>query len=122
MVKQVIILRKDLNMSVGKAVAQGAHASNQAYLECLAAVDYDDNAVPILTEWRTTGRTKIVLACKSYDELTRVLAKAREANLPNTIITDEGRTEFDEPTVTCGAIGPWDADEIDKITKRLRLY
>lgn len=113
MVKQVIIVRKDITMSTGKAIAQGCHA-------CEGAVQITPNR--ILERWDDTGSTKIVLGAKSLAELEKVIAKAEEAGLPFSIITDEGRTEFTEPTITCGAIGPAEADQIDAITKRLRLY
>lgn len=112
MVKQVIIVRKDLNMSMGKAIAQGCHA-------CENAVQITQNCV--LEDWYDSGSTKIVLGVKNLAALERIIKKAAEANLPRALITDAGRTEFSEPTVTCGAIGPAPAEEIDKITKRLQL-
>jgi len=123
MVKQVIIVRKDIEMSMGKAIAQGAHASQLALEDLYWEAKYGLSAcMDIKSEWEQTGITKIVLACKSLAELDKVIDKAKELGLPLSRITDEGRTEFTEPTVTCGAIGPCYAEEIDKITKRLRLY
>lgn len=119
MVKQVIIVRKDLNMSMGKAIAQGAHASTTACRDN-AKIDASKFYNTFLN-WEATGQTKIVLGIKNEAALVNLIAKAREANLPCSLIKDEGRTEFPEPTITCGAIGPFDAAEIDKLTKRLQL-
>jgi len=59
--KQVIILRKDLNMRKGKMVAQGAHASLQAVLLNLTSDDVD--------WWRNNGMKKICVSCDSEQEL-----------------------------------------------------
>lgn len=73
-------------------------------------------------EWRSTGMTKIVLSIKGEEKLVELINKARLAGLPYSLIVDEGRTEFTEPTVTCGAIGPASEEEINAFTKRLRLF
>jgi PTH2 family peptidyl-tRNA hydrolase len=38
-VKQVIVMRKDLNMRKGKMVAQGAHASMKVMMEKMRTID-----------------------------------------------------------------------------------
>jgi len=45
--KQVIIIRKDLNMRKGKMIAQGAHASMKATLNYL-----EDNRVEKMVSWK----------------------------------------------------------------------
>ena len=44
--KQVIVIRKDLNMRKGKMVAQGAHASLRAILK-LGSPDGDNFVIPL---------------------------------------------------------------------------
>ncbi len=123
MVKQIIIVRKDINMSMGKAIAQGAHASVEAVRDVL---DHDtvsnDMGREIVEEWYENGHTKVVVAIVGKEALQKYILKAINSGIPCSLITDEGRTEFTEPTITCGAIGPYDAEKIDEITKRLRLY
>lgn len=114
MVKQVIIIREDLNMSMGKAIAQGAHAS-------LLALEDVDN-IDIVNQWKRSGHTKIVLKVKNLNQLNNILTNILESNLPYSYIIDEGRTEFTEPTPTCIGIGPANSVDIDKITKKLRLF
>jgi len=113
-------------MSTGKAVAQGAHASMMVYESIVEGVMEEVGESYIedcSNEWLRTGMTKVVLACKDLATLEKAINKAKSAHMPWSLITDEGRTEFDGvPTVTCGAIGPFDSDQINKITKRLRLY
>lgn len=122
MIKQVIILRRDLNMSTGKAVVQGAHASETSVKHFMLNKPNPDNRMEVVKKWNANGRVKIVLACNDLNHLDKIINKAKEAGLPYSMITDEGRTEFNKPTTTCGAIGPASAKNIDKITKRLRLY
>lgn len=135
--KQVIIIPKDLEISVGKLVAQGAHASVAAILN-LGRVAIPDSAdpqvlnftIPIhkgdlgeaLLHWMTKSFPKITLECKAKD-LKKYYDLAVEAGLPAAYIVDSGRTEFGGvPTPTCVAIGPAPREMIDAITKRLRVY
>ncbi|NSL89227.1 aminoacyl-tRNA hydrolase [Chitinophaga sp. Mgbs1] len=124
--KQVIIMRKDLNMRKGKMIAQGAHASI-AFLTRHAAVNGNQLQTTLrnpeeVSEWMTKGFTKICLSVDSEEELDRVYKQALEDGLNATLITDSGLTEFGGvPTKTCCAIGPNLNTEIDKITKDLKL-
>src|SRR5690349_7911477 len=97
MIKQVLVLRKDLNMRKGKMIAQGAHAAIQSMFE--SEPDW-------LNEWEETGTTKIVVSVNSLEELLAVHAKAIADHLPTALIKDAGRTEFKEPTYTAVGIGP----------------
>src|ERR1700681_4248073 len=112
MMKQVLILRKDLNMRKGKMIAQGAHAAIAAMFEANSEW---------LREWQETGTTKIVVSVNSLDELADVYHAAQEADLPRSMVEDAGRTEFKEPTFTAVGIGPAPAELIDKITGLLPL-
>lgn len=122
--KQVIVIRKDLDMPIGKACAQAAHASEKAcykgFTEVKHTVDFQINH----REWRRTGSTKICVAVNSFSELSKIEDKANKLGIVNSgIIHDEGRTVFGhEITPTCIAIGPAPSEEVDKITKRLRLF
>ena len=114
MIKQVIIVRNDLGMRRGKSVAQGAHAALTAYL------DYSYRKTS--SEWFKTGQTKICLKANSEEQLISLYEKAKEANLACSLVIDEGRTEFKGvPTPTAVAIGPDEAEEVDKITGELEL-
>ncbi len=110
--KQVIILRKDLNMRKGKMVAQGSHACLQAYLS--ASKESQKRRF-------NEGQTKITIGVDSEFELFEIYDKAKNSNLHCSLIKDAGLTEFKEPTFTAVAIGPADNDEIDKITGDKKL-
>ena len=126
--KQVIVVRKDLNMRKGKMVAQGAHASMKAVLDLM--VDKNDKMTlhleqpgyEAMKDWIEGRFTKICVSVNSESELLDVYNKAKEKGLICSLITDAGLTEFHEvPTITCCAIGPVWSDEVDEITAGLSL-
>ena len=124
--KQVIVMRKDLNMRKGKMVAQGAHASMKAILDWSI---HDGNGLltelptgSALESWINGLFTKICVSVDSENELVDLYNKAMESGLMVSMITDSGLTEFNGvPTKTCIAIGPNWSDEIAPITNHLKL-
>jgi PTH2 family peptidyl-tRNA hydrolase len=123
--KQVIVMRKDLNMRKGKMIAQGAHASLRVILEAGRAVDAKTYAITMdeaMAQWMTGRFAKVCVGVTSEAELDEIVAKARAAGLPCSLIVDAGKTEFHGvPTKTCAAVGPAWADEVDAITGHLTL-
>lgn len=134
-VKQVIVMRKDLNMRKGKMVAQGSHASLGVVLGMMQRIDMGDvEGVPTIVLrlimeldspidfWISHEFKKICVSVKSEEELIEIYEKAQAAKLPCKLIEDRGHTEFHGVTTkTCLAIGPDLAEEIDKITGHLPL-
>ncbi len=126
--KQVIVMRKDLNMRKGKMVAQGAHASMKAILDQMKfkpqtnsmTLEMPDGSP--LEDWIEGRFTKVCLSVDSEKELVEIYNKAKQAGLICSLITDAGVTEFGGvATKTCCAIGPAWAEDIDKITGELKL-
>lgn len=120
-VKQVILVRKDLNMRKGKLAAQVAHASMKVFLDCKIASDpFTALHIPLwpaAVQWLTGPFGKVVLGVDNEAELIFALSEAERAGIPTALIRDQGRTEFHGvETVTCAALGPWDSAELDKIT------
>lgn len=117
--KQVIVVRKDLKMRRGKETAQVSHGSMAFMLRKVnnGTIHLSKNAL----EWLETGQTKVCVGCDSERELLDIYQQALSAGLTAHLITDAGRTEFNEPTKTVVAIGPDLADKIDKITGHLTL-
>lgn len=114
--KQVIVIRHDLNMRQGKAIAQGCHASNAASRS--AERSHPGEYV----SWMLTGMTKVCVRVESEEELLGIFGAARAAGLPVELVTDAGHTEFHGvPTRTCLAIGPCRNSDVNPITGRLRL-
>jgi len=136
--KQVIVMRRyfpDGNggrkkVRTGKYIAQGAHASMAAILNEMSRTD-DTGFVNLtlkmkskssLYEWLNGGFAKITTYVDTEEELLALYDRAKAAGLRCALITDSGRTEFGGvPTNTCIAIGPDYAENIDPITKNLKL-
>lgn len=123
--KQVIVIRKDLNMRKGKMVAQGAHASMAVFFNRIKAINGKSIVIKIdgsELEWILGTFTKICVGVDSEKELLKIYARAVGNELPASIIEDCGLTEFHGvPTNTAVAIGPAEDEIIDKITGHLKL-
>ena len=123
-IKQVIVLRKDLNMRKGKMIVQGAHASLDAVLG-LATVMNDQ--LVLITDarialWMKRGFAKICVWVNSEHELLAIFEKAEAAGLPTSLVQDAGLTEFNGvATYTAVAVGPENSKKIDEITGALPL-
>lgn len=137
-IKQVLVIRKDLNMRRGKSVAQGAHASHKFLTENILGIktitDSDGLEHTILTVclkmkakeiegWLKESKyAKICVTVDSLEELQEIDRKAREAYIPSYVVLDSGLTEFKEPTITAVAVGPASSEKIDAITGNLKLW
>jgi PTH2 family peptidyl-tRNA hydrolase len=118
----------------GKLIAQGCHASMKVFFDRmfhtrvtgttldLTGLDYEITMTPEMKEWKDGKFTKICVSVDSEEELMNVYNKAKEVGLPCALIEDAGLTEFNGVvTKTCCAIGPANAEDIDKITGGLKL-
>lgn len=127
-VKQVILIRKDLNMRRGKEIAQGSHASMDFLIEPLRQMLVQNKATQlefseVEKHWIVHGMAKVCLRVNSEEDLIAHHEKALAAGLKSFMIQDSGRTEFHgQPTLTACAIGPDLAERIDEITGDLTLY
>mgnify|MGYP001619996829 CR=1 FL=1 len=110
--KQVILVRTDLNLSKGKMSSQVSHASVEAVLK---------SDKKIINKWRKEGMKKVVLKVKDSDELLKYKKEAETIGLVTALITDSGKTEVKPGTITCLAIGPDEEESIDKITEKLKI-
>lgn len=135
-VKQVLVVRKDLNMRQGKAAAQAAHASMQFIVANLAktgrigfnksdSYTQEEMSVylsPVKQHWLDGNFRKIVARVESEAEFLALADKAREAGLEVHCIQDTGLTEFHGvQTWTALAIGPDTDERIDPVTSHLKL-
>lgn len=112
--KQMLVLRKDLNMRKGKMIAQGAHASIKAIL-----INLED---PRVQEWLQGPFTKIAVSVDSEEELLELERKAIEDGVICEKIIDAGKTEFNGvPTLTALGIGPDTDEKLFLLTGHLKL-
>ncbi|HIA97337.1 MAG: peptidyl-tRNA hydrolase Pth2 [Candidatus Nitrosopelagicus sp.] len=113
-VKQVIVVRTDLDMGKGKIAAQVGHA-------CVLGAEYVRKSKPEwFSEW-WKGQEKIVLKVSNLKELEQVKQGAIEIGVPWSEVTDAGHTQIAPGTVTCISLGPAPEEKIDKITGDLKL-
>jgi peptidyl-tRNA hydrolase, PTH2 family len=113
-IKQVIVVRTDLEMGKGKIAAQVGHA-------CVLGAENVRRSNPgWFDEW-WKGQEKIVVKVTSLKELENVKKHAIDLDLPWSEVTDAGHTQIEPGTTTCISIGPAPFELIDKITGSLKL-
>lgn len=124
--KQVIVIRRDLNMRRGKEIAQGSHASMAFLTRRLNLLDgtlYSADLTRAQREWLESSFRKIVCQVPDGEALLAVELAARAEGLEVHRVTDAGLTEFGGvPTMTAIAIGPDYDAVIDLVTGKLELY
>ncbi len=114
-VKQVIIIRKDLGMGVGKTAAQASHASIMSYLETVKA------GGEVAEQWLRQGQKKIVLKVDDDKAMKRLYEALKFKKIPCALVNDAGLTQLAPGTMTALGAGPWRKDEIDMLTGGLKL-
>ena len=113
--KQVIVVRKDLRMGVGKIATQVGHAA-------VLGVDKSKKFDKVwVKRWLSEGQPKIVVKVNSLKELIEIKSKAEKLMIPIVIVQDSGLTQIPFGTVTCIGIGPAPSEIIDKVTSELKL-
>ena len=141
MYKQIIIARKDLNMSPGKLAAQVSHGS-MAFLSWFVRnnVDLDGHVdgyidENVLHNWLEGSFTKCVLQAKNKNQLLKAKTMAEEFGMIEGkdfwLIKDNCYTELEPEevdengigrTLTCIGFRPMDSNVIDQIGKKYHLY
>jgi len=117
--KMVIVMRKDLQMTKGKYVAQGSHAS----LGVVKWIEYNgsEKHKEILNKWFDETFVKVTVYVKNSDELHSIYNLAKEKGLAVNLITDNGLTMFNGvKTDTCLAI-LGERENVDEVTGHLKL-
>lgn len=113
--KQVIVVRKDLRMGIGKIASQVGHAA------VLGVERSRKLNKSWLRNWLNEGQPKIVVRVNSLNELLQVQSDAEKLMIPLVVIQDRGLTQIPTGTVTCIGIGPAPSDIIDEVTSELKL-
>ncbi len=114
--KQILILRKDLKMSKGKAAAQASHAAVSAAIKIMR------QNPTLFNQWWNGGQMKVVLAVDSEAQLEEIEARIRRQGVFVSKINDAGRTQLPPGTTTAIGVGPHNQLEVEKITSTLKLY
>jgi len=113
-IKQVIAVRTDLGMGIGKIVAQVGHAC------VLSAENVRKSHPDWFDEW-WAGQEKIVVKVENLKELEEIKKYAIDLNVPWSEVTDAGHTQIAPGTTTCISLGPAPEHLVDKITGNLKL-
>ncbi len=113
--KQVIAVRVDLKMSVGKTCAQVAHASLGSALKAMK------NNKQWFDAWTKEGQKKVVVKVKDEEEIFELYEIARASDIPCYLVNDAGLTELEPGTTTTLGMGPGPNENLDKITGELKL-
>lgn len=113
--KQVIVVRRDVNMGTGKVAAQVAHAA------VMGAEKTKAHKREWFDSWFKGGQAKVVVKVKSIEELMEIRKQAEELCLPVVQVQDSGLTQIPSGTVTCIAIGPAPSELVGKVTNQLKL-
>jgi len=113
--KMTIIVRMDLEMSIGKMIAQACHAAVEAN-ELAKKENYK-----AWRSWKNEGGKKVALECESLEELRSLERKAEKLGVVVVSIKDAGYTEVPPGTITTLAVGPDTSDKIDRVTGNLPL-
>lgn len=145
MIKQYIIVRKDLPMSAGKLAAQVSHGSLSFFSWMLFrhlrktedgyAIENMKIDKDLWDGWldpEHASFTKIVLAVKNKNQLEKIIEKATMAGFVENrdffCIHDEGRTELDEwrdedgRIFTCIGFKPMKEDSLKEVVGKLQVY
>ncbi|MFT4304360.1 MAG: peptidyl-tRNA hydrolase Pth2 [Candidatus Woesearchaeota archaeon] len=109
--KQVILVRTDLNLPKGKLAAQVAHAS----VSCFNKTGFFKKKI-----WLSSGMKKVVLKVDNLDKLRIYEKRAKKNKLTTSLIADAGKTVVESGTITCLGIGPDDESKIDAVTGDLK--
>ena len=116
--KQVYLVRTDLEMGKGKIAAQCCHAAVKAYRDLS---QLGGEAGEALRKWEREGSRKVVVKVTSEEELMSIVTGARRQGLYATTIRDAGKTQVAAFSMTVGVIGPANEKEIDAVSGHLKL-
>lgn len=127
--KQVIVVRKDLNMRKGKIAAQVAHAAMKFLLDGAdwGSPSSDEHTMTatltdVQRQWAEGLFTKVVVSVGSEKALRDLICQGFAAGLTVSPVEDAGLTEFHGVrTLTCAAFGPDEAERIDAVTGGCKL-
>lgn len=111
-----LFVRKDLAMTVGKFAPQVGHA----YATCLYATMVENRQRA--DEYMSYAQGKISVGVDNEAQLIKVVQSCKEKGLIACTVTDAGRTFFNGPTMTVGAVGPCYREDLPRIARQLRLF
>lgn len=125
------LMRGDLEAPDGKLMVQSGHAFVNALEAARTGKWVQPNVSAssrqlmgnaIVREYLEFSQPKIVLKAKNEAALRRAADECQQAGIAHYLVTDEGRTVFLEPTVTCLGIGPVLKSNLSKFIQRMQKW
>ena len=117
--RMCFIVNTEHKMRTGKIAAQVAHACLSLYTE-LTSKSVNTNLHRQYRAWVATGQTKVVLQCRTTEELLELYRKVREKGVVCSLIQDAGRTQVEAGAYTVlGVFG--DDTQLSMLTGHLKL-
>lgn len=111
--KCVLIIRSDLKMTKGKAIAQCGHAIVNMMNEAKQSK---------IQQWIECGEKIVTLKAPSIETIYNINSISLRKGVYSHIVCDAGRTQVKKGTETVCIIGPEKEEIIDKWTSVLKLY
>jgi peptidyl-tRNA hydrolase len=116
-----VLVRQDIEIPLGKLISQVGHAFLGTFENCkdatLKAEYLGKNPEGVIE----SGQAKISKKAKNLNALLRAQEECKALGISTALVTDEGRTVFSEPTVTCLGIGPVSRENLPKFVEKMRL-
>ena len=122
-IKQVIIVRKDLNLRKTELASQVATASMGFLLENNESERNDEINVKLSREevmWLNGSFEKVIVGVDSEQDLRDLMFKAEMEGIGVYPVLSRLRNKFDDTTITCAALGPDDSNIIGHVTGHLK--
>ena len=106
-------------MTAGKMAAQAGHAFLGAFLKCTE----ESRLANYHKDFPQSPGTKVCLQARNLDQLLRTEHAAQSAGFSIFRVVDSGCENFfgGQPVITALGIGPATKDQIQGITKKLKL-
>ena len=109
--KMVLIVRKDLALSVADTASQASEAAISVIAKTLYSGASNSQWVDWYNWWSHVGVAKIALRCPDEQTFSEIIALAQSKNLPFSVVSSQAVV----------AIGPAPANELDPLTGSLKL-
>ena len=108
-------------MGKGKVCAQVGHAVIGTYTQVEEEARYDQKAKARLSNWESFGSPKIVVKADTQKQMLEIKKTLDDLGVNTHLVRDAGHTQIKAGSMTVVGVGPAFPEEIDPITKHLKL-
>lgn len=120
--KQAIIIRKDLNFNKGQMASQVAKASLKFLVENNEAERGNQLLVSLSSDeqaWLTGSFSQEILGVNTKDQLDDIMFRAEIMGIEAYPVFDHNKG-FDDPQISCIALGPDESGVINRLIHSLK--